>query len=131
MTIGANLRTEKARRATRERMWTVARRRYQSGCLFKRGKRRKVWIARWREDVILPDGGLGRIQRSIVIGLVSEVPTRRQAQTQLDQHLQMLNQGVTDRTVFPRSYQTIFQSLSQIRFPPGQPTVAVEHARVG
>ena len=93
MTIGANLRTEKARRATRERMWTVARRRYQSGCLFKRGKRRKVWIARWREDVIRPDGSLGRIQRSIVIGLVSEVPTRREAQIQLDQHLQMLNQG--------------------------------------
>ena len=93
MTIGANLHTEKARRATRERMWTVARRRYQSGCLFKRGKRRKVWIARWREDVIRPDGSLGRIQRSIVIGLLSEVPTRREAQMQLDQHLQMLNQG--------------------------------------
>jgi integrase len=74
-------------------MWTVARRRYQSGCLFKRGKRRKVWIARWREDVIRPDGSLGRIQRSIVIGLVSEVPTRRQAQMQLDQQLQLLNQG--------------------------------------
>ena len=71
----------------------MARRRYQSGCLFKRGKRRKVWIARWREDVIRPDGSLGRIQRSIVLGLVSEIPTRRQAQTQLDQHLHMLNQG--------------------------------------
>src|SRR2546428_2819789 len=83
MTTGATLQTEKARRATRERMWSVARRRYQSGCLFKRGKRRKVWIARWREDVIRPDGSLGRIQRSIVLGLVSEVPTRRQAQMQL------------------------------------------------
>lgn len=93
MTIGANLHTEKARRATRERTWNVARRRYQSGCLFKRGKRRKVWIARWREDVIRPDGSLGRIQRSVVIGLVSEVPTRRQAQMQLDQQLQLLNQG--------------------------------------
>jgi integrase len=71
----------------------VARRRYQSGCLFKRGKRRKVWIARWREDVICPDGSLGRIQRSVVIGLLSEVPTRRQAQMQLDQRLHLLNQG--------------------------------------
>jgi hypothetical protein len=71
----------------------VARRRYQSGCLFKRGKRRKVWIARWREDVLRPDGSLGRIQRSVVIGLLSEIPTRRQAQMQLDQRLQMLNQG--------------------------------------
>src|SRR5712691_3214871 len=93
MTNGANLYIEKAGRATSERMCTVARHRYQSGCLFKRGKRRKVWIARWREDVIRPDGSLGRIQRSIVIGLVGEVPTRRQAQMQLDQHLQMLNRG--------------------------------------
>jgi hypothetical protein len=52
-----------------------------------------TYAHRWREDVIRPDGNLGRIQRSIVIGLVSEVPTRRQAQIQLDQHLQMLNQG--------------------------------------
>src|SRR5207249_10003348 len=74
MTPGATLQTEKARRATRERMWTVARRRYQSGCLFKRGKRRKVWIARWREDVIRPDGSLGRIQRSIVLGYSARSP---------------------------------------------------------
>src|SRR5438876_10245956 len=93
MTTGATLQTEKARRATRERMWTVARRRYQSGCLFKRGKRRKVWIARWREDVIRPDGSLGRIQRSIGLGLVSEFITSRQAQTHLDQLLYMLNLG--------------------------------------
>jgi len=43
--------------------------------------------------VIRPDGSLGRIQRSIVLGLLSEVPTRRQAQMQLDQHLHLLNQG--------------------------------------
>jgi integrase len=93
VTPSVTLQSEKARRATRERMWTVARRRYQSGCLFKRGKRRKVWIARWREDVIRPDGSLGRTQRSVVIGLLSEIPTRRQAQIQLDQRLHMLNQG--------------------------------------
>src|SRR5215467_725445 len=75
VTTDATLQPEKARRATRERKWTVARRRYQSGCLFKRGKRRKVWIARWREDVIRPDGSPGRIQRSLVLGLVSEIPT--------------------------------------------------------
>jgi len=40
-----------------------------------------------------PDGSLRRIQRSIVIGLLSEVPTRREAQIQLDQHLHILNQG--------------------------------------
>src|SRR5215813_4889801 len=93
MTTGATLQTEKARRATRERKWTVARHRYQSGCLFKRGKRRKVWIAHWKENVIRPDDSISRIQRSLVLELVSEIPTRRQAQMQLDQHLQLLNQG--------------------------------------
>lgn len=83
----------KARRATGERRLQVARRRYQTGCLFKRGKRNKVWVARWREDVILRDGSRGRIQRSVVLGLVSEIPTRRQAQALLEQRLHPLNQG--------------------------------------
>ncbi len=43
----------------------------------------------------------------------------------------LTNQFVTDRTVFPRSYQTTFQLLSQIRFPPGQPTVGTEHVTAG
>jgi hypothetical protein len=43
----------------------MARRRYQTGCLFVRGKRHKVWVARWREDVILPDTTVGRVQRSV------------------------------------------------------------------
>lgn len=30
----------------------MVRRRYQFGCLFVRGKRRKVWVARWRERVL-------------------------------------------------------------------------------
>ena len=32
---------------------SAIRRRYQRGCLFIRGR---TWIARWREDVIAPDG---------------------------------------------------------------------------
>ena len=71
----------------------MARRSYQGGCLFRRGRRRKVWVARWREDVILADGSRGRRQRSVVLGLVSELPTRRQAQTLLDQRLRPLNHG--------------------------------------
>jgi len=43
--------------------------------------------------VIRPNGSLGRIQRSMVLGPLSEVPTRRQAQIQLDKHLHLLNQG--------------------------------------
>ena len=43
--------------------------------------------------MILADGSRGRRQRSVVLGLVSELPTRRQAQTLLDQRLRPLNHG--------------------------------------
>jgi integrase len=77
----------------------VARRRYQTGCLYKRGKRRKVWVARWREDVLREDGKVGRILRSVVLGSVADLPTRRHAQVRLDEELRAVNQG----TVRPES----------------------------
>jgi integrase len=73
----------------------VARRRYQAGCLFKRGKRRKVWVARWREDVLLESGQLGRLHKSVVLGLVADLPTRRDALTKLEEHIRPVNQGTT------------------------------------
>jgi hypothetical protein len=60
----ANLRIERKR---------MARCQYQNGCLFVRGKRRKMWVARWREDVILADGTASRVMRSVVLGPVSEI----------------------------------------------------------
>jgi integrase len=77
----------------------VARRRYQTGCVFKRGKRRKVWVARWREDVLCEDGKVGRILRSVVLGSVADLPTRKDAQVRLDEELRAVNQG----TVRPES----------------------------
>lgn len=77
----------------------MARRRYQTGCLFKRGKRRKVWVARWREDVLREDGMVGRTLRSVVLGSVSDLPTRRDAQVLMDEELRAVNQG----TVRPES----------------------------
>lgn len=71
----------------------MARSRYQNGCLFIRGKRRKVWVARWREDVILADGSASRIMRSIVLGPVSEIAGRREARRLLDARLNPINQG--------------------------------------
>jgi integrase len=71
----------------------MARRRYQVGCLFIRGKRRKVWVARWREDVIRPDGTLGRVLRSEVLGPVSEITSRREARKLLDSRIRPINQG--------------------------------------
>ena len=71
----------------------MARRRYQAGCLFKRGKRRKVWVARWREDVLLEGGQLGRLHKSVVLGTIAELPTKRHALTKLDEHIRPVNQG--------------------------------------
>ena len=71
----------------------MARSQYQKGCLFVRGKRRKVWVARWREDVILADGSMNRVMRSVVLGPVSQIAGRREARRLLDAHLNPINQG--------------------------------------
>jgi len=67
--------------------------------VFKRGKRRKVWVARWREDVLCEDGKVGRTLRSVVLGSVADLPTRRDAQVRLHEELRAVNQG----TVRPES----------------------------
>jgi integrase len=72
---------------------SMARRRYQVGCLFIRGKKRKVWVARWREDVIRPDGKLGRVLRSEVLGPVSEIRSQREARQLLQSRIAPINQG--------------------------------------
>ena len=80
----ANLRIERKK---------MARCQYQNGCLFVRGKRRKMWVARWREDVVLADGSASRVMRSVVLGPVSEIAGRREARRLLDAHLSPINQG--------------------------------------
>lgn len=71
----------------------MVRRRYQRGSLFKRGKREKVWVARWWEDVIHADGTAARVRRSMVIGTVAELATRRLAMHVLSERLRVLNSG--------------------------------------
>ena len=77
----------------------MARRLFQTGCLYKRGKRRKVWVARWREDVLLENGGVGRLHRAVVIGSLADLPTKRHAQVRLEEKLRAVNQG----TIKPES----------------------------
>ncbi len=72
----------------------MARRRYQQGCLFVRGKKRKVWVLRYREDVMLPDGQVARVNRSEVLGPVADIPTRRIAQRLVESRLRAINQGI-------------------------------------
>jgi integrase len=70
----------------------MARPRYQDGSLFIRGKRTKVWIARWREDVIREDGTLHRTQRTVVLGALCEL-SRREARALLQKRVSEINQG--------------------------------------
>jgi hypothetical protein len=95
MTSQDNLVENLARRVTRGKENMPTRRRYQQGYLYKRGKKQKLWIGRWREDVIQPNGSRGRKQRSVVLGPVSEIRTRREAQALLEQHLRPMNLGIT------------------------------------
>lgn len=83
----------KDRRANGKNTFRMVRLRFQEGCVFKRGTRRKVWVARWREDVILADGQLGRVQRSEVLGLVSQIRTHREARKLLEARLKAVNQS--------------------------------------
>jgi integrase len=50
-----------------------------------------VWVARYFEDVIAPDGTVTRIRRSKVLGSVTEIPTRRQAEQVLQDRLRVFN----------------------------------------
>ena len=68
-------------------------RRFQYGSLFKRGTRKKVWVARWWEEVIGPENKIERIRRSEILGTVAEIPTRKKAEQLLADLLRPLNTG--------------------------------------
>jgi integrase len=67
--------------------------RYQDGYLFIRGKKRKMWVARWRENVLKPDGAVQRVLRSEVLGPVSEIAGRREARNLMQHHIAAQNSG--------------------------------------
>jgi integrase len=70
---------------------SMARRRYQRGYLYLRGKKTSVWVGRWREDVMRSDGLVQRIRRSFVIGTRTEIPTRRLAERRFETMLSRVN----------------------------------------
>jgi Phage integrase, N-terminal SAM-like domain len=70
----------------------LARTRYQSGSPFLRGKRRKDWVLRWREDVIDSMTGAADCQpRKAILGSLAELPTRKLAQRRAEQVLSRVN----------------------------------------
>jgi integrase len=52
-----------------------------------------MWVARWREDVIQPDGAVLRVLRSETLGPVSEITSRREARILMQRRLILLNSG--------------------------------------
>ena len=102
-----------------EKGGTMARRGFQQGMLFQRGARRKLWVARWWEDVIEANGVLGRLRRSEVIGTVAEYPTRRKAMQVLSQKLRAINRG----EVRPQSIRTFGDFVKNDWMPVILPTL--------
>jgi integrase len=84
--------TVRARAAEPASEGSMARRRYQQGRIFKRGKNeRRVWVGRWREDVVEPDGSVRRVERSVVLGPVATIGTLKNAQRALEPFLAKVN----------------------------------------
>jgi len=69
----------------------MARTRYQRGRLFSRGKRIKIWVGRYREDVREPSGEVRRVERSEVLGTLADYPTKKLARRALDAIVDRLN----------------------------------------
>jgi integrase len=70
---------------------SLARKRYQQGSLLLRGKRRKQWVLRWREDVEQADGSRKRVERKTVLGTQAELPTAKLARRRAEHVLARVN----------------------------------------
>jgi integrase len=69
----------------------MARIRYQRGRLYIRGKRIKVWVGRYREDMREASGEVRRVERSEVLGTLADYPTKKLARRALDAIVDKLN----------------------------------------
>jgi integrase len=86
----------------------MARTRYQYGeLLVKAGRQHSSYMARWWEDVRLPNGSVVRRKRSRVIGIAGQM-TEKQARRQMDAILSRVN----DPGYLPETHTT-FQALAQ------------------
>jgi integrase len=97
----------------------MTRRKFQRGSIHKRGERKKVWVARYSEDVIGPDGAITSIRRSVVLGTVAEIPTKRQAEQLLADRLRPINSG----HYRPSSLRTLRDYAEAIWLPEVLPTL--------
>jgi len=99
---------------------STIRTRFQEGHVFlRRGKRRKVWAARWREDVIAPNGTVKRVLRFAVLGTSSEIKGKKEARDILQAKLRPINQGRQR----PQSTMTLEQFVNEMWKPGIIPTL--------
>ena len=69
----------------------LSRRRYQKGQLYQKQRGgEKVWVGRWREDVI-EAGRTRRVRKTQVLGTLRDFPTRKLARRELDRRLAKIN----------------------------------------
>lgn len=101
---------ESANEPARERRTSRMSCRSQKGQLIRRGK---AWAARWWEDVLLPDGAIGRERRYATLGPMS----KREAQNKLDAILGPINQGKRR----PQSVMTFSQFVRECWAPTDMP----------
>ena len=69
----------------------MAHRRLQHGSVFLRNKHDRVWVGRWREPEIQPDGTLKRVRKAEVLGTIKDYPTKRLAMRALESRLTEIN----------------------------------------
>jgi integrase len=67
--------------------------RLQYGTVSKRGKRDKVWIGRWREEVPEPEGSVRTVRRSVILGTIEDIASKRDAERELWERLKLMNAG--------------------------------------
>jgi excisionase family DNA binding protein len=61
--------------------------RYQSGRVYKKGKKEVKWYGQFREDQLDADGKLFRVQKNVCLGTVGELPTKQAAKRELDRRM--------------------------------------------
>lgn len=111
---------ERARRAIGEKEEiTMARRRYQTGSLLIRGKKQKKYVLRYYEPVLLLEGKVGTSRRSVVLGTVSEIGSKKQAREMAAAVLRRLNLGHHR----PQSVRTLTEFANQDWAPTVLPTL--------
>jgi hypothetical protein len=70
---------------------SMARKRYQHGRVFLKGKKEEKWVGRYREDVVEVTGATKRVRRSVILGTKRELPTKRLAERRLATILARIN----------------------------------------